>query len=161
MKNIFIGDGGFIVEMLRTWLMTFVFAPVVCGFLDGRWIQAYSNYYVQQTSEIDWKCVTVQVNDTAVTKRYLEHGDPALHREVVRDNYFADVFLKYTTDDYSILTGKDDKTLLVWTRNYTRFVVRGGDAAVSALAASWGYDDLYKALRPSYDLDCLARGQAP
>ena len=141
---------------MRSWLlllMTF-FAPAT-GFLDGLWTQAYSNYYVQETSEIDWKCVTVQVNDTAVTKRYFEHGDPALHREVVRDNYFSELLLKHATKDYSILTGTDNKTLLVWTRNYTAFVMHGGDAAVSAMSSLWGYTDLYKAPLPSYDLDCL------
>jgi hypothetical protein len=100
--------------------------------LDGTWKQTYSNVYVQSTTEIDWHCIQVFVTmtDPAATqmtfyKKASLHGGPIMvttptyEAHLVNDTFTLreknyDIH-PYSNDTY-VITGKDDPSMFVWTR---------------------------------------------
>lgn len=119
-------------------ILTFVLAFVVQGVcalpipLNGTWKQTYSNVYVQSTTEIDWKCIKVYVkthdSDSTMTfhKTASLHGGPMMvttptfEAHIVKDTFIYkqktyDVH-PYSNDTY-VITGKDNPSMFVWTRD--------------------------------------------
>lgn len=143
----------------------------------GDWIQVKTSHYVQTTSEIDWYCTNINVlkpkNNTLkisvspkihaiyynpnkiVTTYDIENNNnniifnsskPLLLRKtgpIVNGKY-----------DYTILTGIDNLTLLVWTRDFSRYN-QYYDTEVMNLASSWEYNTSYKEPTSVYSYLCL------
>lgn len=84
-------------------LFSMLCGGVVCGPFDirdfnqsallGTWVQVYSNRFIQETQEVAWKCVTVNVTQKEgsgqlqVTKNAYLHGnrsDPVSHSYAIR-----------------------------------------------------------------------------
>lgn len=107
------------------------------GVMNGTWKQLYSNQYVQLTTEIDWKCITVYVsvnddgsNEMTFYKKAKLHGGP---QDVVTPKVHAHLYnnqTKYkvssTNKTYDIhpysngtvvITGKNDPSFYVWQRS--------------------------------------------
>ncbi len=107
-----------------------------CHALDlaGSYRQTYSNLYVQYTTEIDWKCVTVHatVGDAAhrleIYKKARLHGGPVTITTPVQQasmgpSNFTVAHPKRTYDvhafvnDTVVVTGVETPSLYVWQRS--------------------------------------------
>lgn len=96
----------------------------------GSWIQLYSSYFVQVTTEIDWKCVNATVLDLSVDTLML-----VKHASLHGSDYYVEsyptilrVIDDYTLQDtknitygihtpiprYVIMSGLEDQALYVW-----------------------------------------------
>jgi hypothetical protein len=158
--------------------------PVAIDPLSGLWIQAFSSRFVQETTEIDYDCVTINFS--------IEEGSDLVHynkranlhrvknsttsidrtyRREVEDDVMSLVPLsvssttfptllvrgsKNMTDDdgYVILTGTNNLTLYVLTRNYGAFVASVFYEEVLDLLRSFDYTTYYKFPLSSYSVDC-------
>lgn len=138
----------------------------------GEWLQVSSNYFVQTTSEIDWKCITVNVNKTTtgvkISKSPYIHGVYYSHNKVTTNYYIANNVLqndklplivkqlgpvidgKY---DYAMLAGSDNITFFVWARDYSRYSDYKNE--IDGLTLLWNYTASYKAPRSSFDPICI------
>lgn len=146
--------------------------------LKGEWIQIYSNYFVQSTTEIDWKCVRISIagnnNALNVTTKAFVHGIPSedisiLHTynvSTASDNTTIltnqkeklrirkSGLLEENNLDYVVLTPANNISLYVWTRNFSRFMNEYNTDVLKALD-EWQYSGLYKAPLFSYTTRCL------
>lgn len=125
--------------MLRRLLTAFLLAPAAALSLTGAYRQTHSNMYVQYTTEVDWKCVTVHVtaDDDAMTldvyKKARLHGGPVtvitpVQRALLGNNKFtvttplSSKFTRQTYDvhtfvnDTLVITGEETPSLYVWQR---------------------------------------------
>jgi len=149
-------------------------------YLEGDYVQVYSNYFIQSTSEIDWKCVQIYftmpnggpyINSTKTA--YL-HGrtDEIVN---VKKNYRVDVknnntYLRsktesllirmiepsYSDPDYFVASGVNNITLFVFAKNYTDFITNHNDNVLRNLI-SFDTTGAYKSLRPSFESTCLSK----
>jgi len=139
----------------------------------GDWIQISSNYFVQTTSEVDWKCVRVTVNQTTnniltIGKSPYIHGVYYSPNKVVNNYTENDKTLENGPNslvikalgpiidekyDYTILAGIDNITLFIWARNYYRYFHYQDE--INSLITSWKYTASYKAPLNSFDQMCL------
>ena len=152
----------------------------VMGIHNGIWIQSMSNYYVQSTSEIDWKCVLVQITEPGdgtflINKTALMHSPvdgvpvetPAAtfvlntdastlvqRTGLRRSSHFQ---VREDTPDTLILTGLDDPSAYVWTRkNITEFLLQDRYRILQNLI-QWGYTTIDKMPLPSFTPECPPR----
>lgn len=157
----------------------------VAPLFHAHWIQIYSNYYVQSTTQIDWKCVTVDTRladgVVNVSTHALVHGLPTdkvtvtsvfnvstegnttqlINKKehlLVRDvTYKADDHGdEHAIIDYAILTASNNMSLYVWATNYSQFMEHR-NAEVLRKLYEWDYIGLYKAPLFSYSTQCLNR----
>lgn len=104
--------------------------------IPSDYVQVYSNYYVQSTTEIDWKCIRVSVTQDQdrlnVTKNgYLHgiYGSPVksiMSYNVTGKNKFKGeketLVLRVENEDYLLWTGTNNLTMYVWAKDYERFM---------------------------------------
>jgi hypothetical protein len=135
------------------------------------WFQAYSDYYIQSTQEIDWKCVTVQVNQTddPGVFTFVKHG--ALHggtrpvtsliytavlagpvATISNPNAQAIYDIKELTEDLAVFTSSTDESLFVWTTNPDGIPDEQKLYLLNQLE-SWGFSSGYKEPMESYDFE--------
>jgi hypothetical protein len=154
------------------------FVPTV-DHLKGSWIQIYSNYYVQTTSEIDWKCVTINltpINESLVkiNKTASLHG---ISSNIISKETKYSVTLNANdtvltsgkqvlsirkwgsrddnkTLDYLILTHSNNISLFVWTQNFQLCLNKYNDDIVNTLT-EWKFTGSYKKPLLSYNTKCL------
>lgn len=129
--------------------------------VTGTWQQVYSNYFVQSTTEIDWYCVTVDIEKTpddtyTVSKQASLHGGvvtlstppkPLLVENDttwwIGEKPFVNRYPNET--DLIVLTGWDDLSLFVWSRNSTKeFLESDTNSLVLSDLQLWNYTGLYK-----------------
>ena len=140
--------------------------------ISGPWMQAYSDYYVQSSSEIDWKCVGAEFvvhNETLLTlnKHARLHG---LLRSNVNSskNYTVvttedhRVFLKngnttlrtyFPIPDCIVFISMNNLTLFVMTRDYDQFMMNNNNEALQFLKEK-NMTGVYKAPLVSYTGNC-------
>lgn len=103
---------------------------------QGRWYQVESNFYVQETMEVDWKCITVQVEYTDANrftfqKTSLVHGGTQVVQslvysaEFVRDNMLVvsydtqqspiPLIIRIDTDTLFVVVGVTEPMFFVWS----------------------------------------------
>lgn len=149
----------------RVFGLILLLAPTVTATLrpyEGRWDQVYSNYYIQSTSEIDWKCITVDLNLTdddnkiLMSKTASLHGGPIFIRTI--NTTIAEVtsnvwqmgkipFILRKTDDersYLVLTGLDNLSLFVWARNASEFLSSQFNNQTLVDLEQWLFTGIYK-----------------
>jgi hypothetical protein len=138
----------------------------------GEWLQVSSNYFVQTTSEIDWKCITVNVNKTTtgvkISKSPYIHGVYYSPNKVITNYYITNNVLKNNKlplivkqlgpvvdgkYDYAMLAGSDNITFFVWARDYSRYSDYKNE--IDGLTLLWNYTASYKAPRSSFDPICI------
>jgi len=107
----------------------------------GSWVQAFSSRYVQESYEIDWKCINVHISTDSENHVIIEK-EPLIHYlptnisfkksyDLQEENLLVPVhqpsiispslLLKYENDEYCILTGSDNLSLFIFTKNITEF----------------------------------------
>jgi hypothetical protein len=147
-------------------------AGMCAGFTpDGTWVQPLSNYYVQTTSEVDWKCVRVNFTTeggiTSMTKRaYLHDMTIGQQTTTVPVSVAFDtetmtmilggqeVFdLRQYTEQLIVVTGRESPSLFVWATNYTRYTTEDSIDLVHHLV-DWQYTNIDKTPTPSYSPVC-------
>lgn len=150
--------------------------------IEGSWYQIYSNFYVQSTSEIDYRCVTVRANQTKtgdiiIQKQALEHGNSRLplnwsqfysvlwqteDHTVLDDNLVlvpssnnsaltVPIWVRHAESDYIIWTGKDNKTLFVWSHSIDNL----SNPKILTKLAELDFTGRYKLPVPSYSASCM------
>lgn len=158
-------------------------SPQAVDWMDGNWIQAFSSRYVQETTEIDWSCVRIEFSSEEKDLVYsnktacLHHLDGVrtsiqrtYRREVDGENILlVPVSISSTTfptlvvrssrnmtdeSGYMILTGTNNLTLYVLTRNYGVFVASAYYEEVLDLLRTFNYTTYYKFPLSSYSADC-------
>ena len=145
--------------------------------LEGDYIQVYSNYFIQSSSEIDWKCVTIHftmpsgnvyINSTKTAFLHGRNDEIVSVKKNFRIDQINDqVYLRSKTEslivrdafverkpNYFVLTGVNNITLYVIAQNVTDFMANHNDDVVNSLK-NWDFVGAYKSLRPSYDETCL------
>lgn len=154
-------------------------AGVVAGGFSphGTWVQPLSNYYVQTTSEIDWKCVKADF--------YREHGnlylvktaylhDPSTGSNVTTVpalvtfdtanstmTLSSDVLdIRYASEHIVVVTGRTTPSVYVWTTNLERYL-REDEAHILSDLSLWGYTNIDKTPQTSYTTDCDHVVQGP
>lgn len=126
----------------------------------GEWDQVYSNLFVQSSTEIDLKCIKVNLsttgfNATLISKSASLHGTAVQFQSLPEPVLqFSDTTWLIGTDMYLVragapashvvLTGTDDITLLVWARNRTAFLDSPTNEYVLEDLVRWNYTDQYK-----------------
>lgn len=123
---------------------------------SGTWIQAYSNAYVQTTSEVDWRCVTVDValdrdeGTLLLTKHASLHGGPTNV-----SSYPMEMDFPVQADDVVILTpvGAQGPRLRGKSLSSRHYQIR---TETPELVILTGLDDgapaVYVWIRPGYSL---------
>lgn len=150
------------------------------SFLNGSWIQMYSSKYVQESSEIDWDCVTVDISVTSnnninITKSAILHDNKNLVTSQTRIyktingvnsdlllspilgaslSIIPNLALKYIHNNYIIITGMDYLTMYIIVRNYDIFI-HENDADALQLLKSFNYTTYYKYPNLSFASSCL------
>jgi hypothetical protein len=145
---------------------------IITDQFTGNWLQISSNYYVQTTSEIDWQCIHININETSngiiVGKSPYVHGKYYRPNKVVTNytiqnnvlqNYKMSLIVKQLGPvingkyDYAMLAGSDNITFLIWARNYYRFPHYKNE--IDGLTILWNYTASYKVPLSSFDPMCL------
>lgn len=131
--------------------------------ITGEWQQVYSDYFVQSTTEIDWFCVNVTIEETydedvlTLTKRaYLHGGDidmasfPRLITTfdsgltwIIGAQQFINRY-NGSKENVTVLTGIDGLSLFVWTRNKTAFLGSSEEKEVLDDLERWNFTGTYK-----------------
>jgi len=151
------------------------------SFLNGSWIQMYSSKYVQESTEIDWNCVTVEIsvnpknNNVNITKSAILHDSKNLVTSQTRvynaingvdsilllspilgtsSSITPNLALKYINDNYIIITGMDYLTMFIIVRDYETFIHVNDDDALQLLK-SFNYTTYYKYPNLSFSSSCL------
>jgi hypothetical protein len=152
------------------------------SFLNGSWIQMYSSKYVQESTEIDWDCVTVDIsvnpnnNNINITKSAILHDNKNLvttHTRIYNaingvdsillllspilgtsSSIMPNLALKYINDNYIIITGMDYLTMYIIVRDYETFIHYNDDDALQLLK-SFNYTTYYKYPNLSFSSSCL------
>lgn len=162
-------------------LVPLVMSSLTIDHLRGPWVQTYSDYFVQMTTEIDWHCVRVNFTDPVTQSMYLEGSlvvtkDALLHSpldgpRVTSPPKIVSVDAEGSTmtlwvneasvtydvrmaeDDLVVVTGATDPSVYVWTKNATAFWV---DRELQVLAElfRWGYYTIDKRPLPSFQAAC-------
>lgn len=146
---------------------------------SGDWIQVKTSHYVQTTSEIDWFCTNINVSNTSSDTLKISIS-PKIHAVYYSPNKIVNSYniinknnniifnsssstsllLRKTGPivngkyDYTILTGYDNVTFLVWARDFSRYN-QYYDSEVMNLASSWEYNTSYKEPISVYSYFCL------
>jgi len=150
--------------------------------IEGEYVQVYSNYYIQTTHEIDWRCVNASLNASNdedqqyinITKSAKLHG---IHSDTIMSvkqynitqslNYL--VFKSFEESlqvrglgpakngqyQYMILTGYNNMTMYVLARNFTNFI-EVYNTNVEHILNTWDYTGMYKSPAYTYGSDCLS-----
>ena len=146
--------------------------------LNGHWFQIWNNRYVQETNEIDWNCVNVNIeakqDRITVHKNAILHGNPNMtiqkmyqykissHDELVPTSNLSiinptlDVKIYGPTSthyEYIALTGKDNLSLYTWVRDIDVFNDKYIHD-VSNLLIKYQYTGYYKSPLSSYESYC-------
>lgn len=139
------------------------------GVVHKNFVQVYSNYFVQTTSEIDIKCITVNVTEDKyfmnITKTGLLHGlevSPFRSTSYFRihddGKYVSDkeTLVKRNDDDdnYIIWTGLNNITVYVWAKDFDIFLEKYNQEVLSNLQRL-NYTGLYKSPLYSFSSRCL------
>jgi hypothetical protein len=149
--------------------------------LAGNWTQVLSNYYVQTTTEIDWKCVRVHVVESipgrlTLYKSAVQHsavdGVPVhaypVNMTLEDQTYLVPYprqFLRRPGDppslhirradrDLAVLTGRNDISLYVWTRKSLSEYYMTDHVQVLADLGLWGYVTFDKTPLASFTSEC-------
>ena len=140
--------------------------------ISGPWTQAYSDYYVQTTAEIDWKCIDTNINIVNDTSLVI-HKHARLHgllrsnvntfknytivttgdNRVFLKNGNTTLHLYFPIPDCIILISMNNLTLFVMTRDYTGFMRNHNEQALGFLQEK-NMTGLYKAPVASYTDKC-------
>jgi hypothetical protein len=149
------------------------------GFVPhGTWLQPLSNYYVQTTSEVDWKCVEATF--------YKDHGQlfmvktAVLHDIETGNNVSSvpvevnfdadnntmtlsipggsssldDVYdIREASEHLIVVTGRDSPSVFVWTTDLIRYY-REDAALVAQDLVLWDYTNTDKLPQLSYTPEC-------
>jgi len=148
--------------------------------IEGDYIQVYSNYYIQSTHEIDWRCVNASLKATNDEQQYINitksaklHG---IHSDTIITinqynltqsmNYLLFKSFKESLQvrglgpakngqyQYLILTGYNNMTMYVLARNFTSFM-QDYNTNVRHILNTWDYTGTYKSPVYTYGNDCL------
>ena len=135
--------------------------PTVSALLIGEWQQVYSDNFVQTTTEIDWYCVNVSVevkpfSILTVTKNAFLHGGDTEYESLpdvmTLEDGLVTIGGRAFIDRYgdsnpntTVLTGLDNLSLFVWTRNSSAFYNSQEEKQIlHDLTALWNFTGPYK-----------------
>jgi hypothetical protein len=150
----------------------------------GNWKQVYSNRYVQETQEVNWKCVSVNlrksngrpgkimVRKTGYTSN--NRSNPSCNhftfnrKNPLKNHSSNNVMIEYITDghdvytlrdyghDYNYLlwTKYDNSSLYVWAKNVIEFKVND-DWKVLERCVDLNYTGYYLFPLSSYTFNCM------
>jgi len=153
-------------------------AVLTPSMLNHTWTQVYSTYYIQSSSEIDWKCVkafiTVSNSTIAIKKKALLHG---LLRSYVYNNAVYNI--TGVVENRIMLQNEKDKAIIlcqadtdrpeycifstplstqlssfVIARDYNIFMSQYAEEVNDILTSS-NMSGIYKTLVPSYTNICI------
>jgi len=134
------------------------------------WIQVYSNRYVQESTEVGWKCVKVNIsshhNDTLFISKsaLLENNTPISSNltlvpnstTLFKSNENEIYQLRDCNENYILWTLNDDMSLFIWTRNLLEFKTYY-EWRIMERFVFWNYVGYYKFPLSSYSLQCITR----
>lgn len=121
--------------MLRSFIVSLLLPFLARGLsLAGSYRQTHSNLYVQYTTEIDWKCITVHAtaddasNILEIYKKARLHGGPItvttpVQKALLGPSNFTVAHPQLTYDvhafvnDTVVVTGVETPSLYVWQRS--------------------------------------------
>lgn len=125
----------------------------------GTWWQVYSTAYIQYTTEIDWHCVRVDISSVdqstfVLSKTVSLHGGDVqmttplklLSATTTGEWYIGgEGFIsRYESQDLILLTGMNNFSLYVWSRDYHAFQGSEEEKNVLRDLKTWGFDKDYK-----------------
>lgn len=137
---------------------------------DGKWIQADSNRYVQETSEINWNCVTINVttngDQLSIKKFALQNNnnissDMTLLSVSSKSNFYVDNInnvyyqIRYN-DSNTLLWTTDDGSVYIWVRDYVKFKTNDEWNFLNKFEI-WGFTGYLHFPMPSYDFTCILK----
>lgn len=145
--------------------------------LTGDWFQVWSDHYVQSTTEIDWKCVVARMEEsleggweltkharlhsvvgprvtTPTTRMVWKEAEAEFEvRSKAATAATTTYRLRELTPDAWVLTGNEDPSLYVFTKDVDTFW-KDKEVPLLAQLDAWGYTDKYKTPLRSYDAEC-------
>lgn len=115
--------------------------------LSGKWIQVLSNKYVQETTEINWSCVTAEFQPRPSTSNsfqefilvkrafvYPANNVTVTCQHLIWDDFELRIFhpisqtqaskcyqIRELTNNILVMTGEDEPSLYVYTRNLQEY----------------------------------------
>jgi hypothetical protein len=136
-----------------------------------------TDYYVQTTSEVDWKCVTVSLTEpepgvlTMVKSARLHSASDGVTVDSYPANYTIkdDHLVPYPPEstrrnrsflireagpDLVVLTGRDDPSVYVWTSRDLYDYYAEDHLRIIGDLDLWGFATLDKLPLPSFTADC-------
>lgn len=149
--------------------------------LAGNWSQVVSNYYVQSTTEVDWKCVTVHVDvqdpaSIAVAKTAFLHSPkygrlyttPTQIYSMTEDTLVTRVpgeslrrsrsyLIRSASADLVVLTGIEDPAVYVWSKKSWHSYYTEDHLKILADLARWEYTSIDKMPLNSFSANCPSR----
>ena len=148
--------------------MLFCFMGVsLAEMVHKNYVQVYSNYYVQSTTEVDWKCIRV---DATRDKEHLNvvkngflhgvYGSPVqsmMKYNITNDKFKGEketLVLRVENDEYLLWTGTNNLTMYVWARDYEHFMDNHNKEVIQYLK-SLNFTGTYKSPMFSYSSICL------
>lgn len=150
--------------------------------ITGKFVQIYNSKFVDETSEIDWNCVSVNIttknnNTLLIEKNGFLHKQPNIPAssskmyELEHKNNSWNLIpkskvgvvspileIKFINNDdsvinYMILTGKDNLTMFLFANNYTNFVKKYEGEAKKKIN-EFKYNSYYKYPKSTYGYGC-------
>jgi len=148
--------------------------------ITGKWYQLWSNRYVQETSEIDWNCVKLEINyinnlytfnksaiihnnhniniKKNITYIWSEKDDkfyPYPYQTIVNPIVEIKIFGEISNNqyDYLVLTGKDNLSMFTIVRDIDKFNEKYIHQ-VSNLLFKYNYTGYYKSPLSSFTNIC-------
>jgi len=149
--------------------------------ITGKFVQIYNSKFVDETSEIDWNCVSVNItnhnNTFLIEKNGFLHKQPNIPAssskmyELEHKNNTWNLIpkskigvvspileIKFINNDddilnYMILTGKDNLTMFLFATNYTNFVKKYENEAKKKFN-EFKFNSYYKYPKSTYGSGC-------
>lgn len=152
---------------MNFWWLLCLISGVLGGVIHNDYVQVYSNYYVQSTIEVDWKCIRVGVTrdqeNLNVTKNGYLHGiygspvQSSTSYNITNEKLHSDkdtLVLRVENKDYLLLTGTNNLTLYVWAKDYDRFM-NNHNTDVQQYLKSINFTGTYKSPKFSFTSTCI------
>lgn len=182
---------------IASWICM-ICSPLICAgktsaplppILNGTLIQALSSRLVQETTELSWSCVTVNVSsntqkqpDTITLRkqgilpngsyvkhdiflrRVISHTDPIVFQQIgtpVEDRPLFYILRDQSTNYVIWIANNGIRSFVyVWTKDLYKYKVND-EINVLAKLFSWNYSDYLTIAMPSYDFSCNLGTELP